>query len=179
MKQTKLPWIEKAKEYIGTAEKVGKAENPVIVKMWEQTFIATNQEEKLKQAVWRTENTPWCGGFVGFILSSVGLTKHIPQAFPLARAWASAGTRLEKPAYGCVVVFSRNGGGHVGFVVGKDKFGNLMVLGGNQGDAVNIKPFAKSRVLAYRWCGTQSHPAPHRYELPVLGSDGRVSRDEA
>lgn len=106
-----------------------------------------------------------------------GLTPN--QAFPLARAWASAGTRLEKPAYGCVVVFSRNGGGHVGFVVGKDKFGNLMVLGGNQGDAVNIKPFAKSRVLAYRWCGTQSHPAPHRYELPVLGSDGRVSRDEA
>ena len=30
MKQNKLSWIEKAKEYIGTAKKAGKAENPVI-----------------------------------------------------------------------------------------------------------------------------------------------------
>lgn len=31
----------------------------------------------------------------------------------------------------------------------------------------------------YRWCGTQALPAEHRYELPVLTSDGRVSRNEA
>lgn len=64
-------------------------------------------------------------------------------------------------------------------VVAKDAKGNLMVLGGNQGDAVNIKPFAVSRVLAYRWCGTQSQPAPHRYKLPVLRSDGKLSTNEA
>nr|WP_303803578.1 hypothetical protein [Snodgrassella alvi] len=38
-------------------------------------------------------------------------------------------TKLYKPAYGCIVTFTRKGGGHVGFVVGKDTRGNLMVLG--------------------------------------------------
>ena len=50
-----------------------------------------------------------------------------------AKEYAFAGKRLTKPAYGCLVVFTRQGGGHVGFVVGKDKAGNLLVLGGNQG----------------------------------------------
>jgi len=27
-------------------------------------------------------------------------------------------TKLDKPAYGCIVTFTRQGGGHVGFVVG-------------------------------------------------------------
>jgi hypothetical protein len=70
----------------------------------------------------------------------------------------------------------------VGFVVGKDKQGNLMVLGGNQGNAVNIKPFATSRVAGYVWLdwadGRKSSPKPERFELPVLDSNGRVSTNE-
>ena len=97
----------------------------------------------------------------------------------MARSYEKAGTKLDKPAYGCLVTFTRNGGGHVGFVVGKDSRGNLMVLGGNQGDAVNIKPFAVSRVTAYRWVGTMSVPAAMRYDLPLLQSDGKASVNEA
>jgi hypothetical protein len=29
--------------------------------------------------------------------------------------------------------------------------GDLLILGGNQGDAVNIRAFPRGRVLAYRW----------------------------
>ena len=176
---SELNWVAKARTIIGTAEKAGKAENPKIVEMWQVGFTATNQANRLKEAVWRTENTPWCGGFMAWVMAKSNLAHHIPKSFPLARSWANAGTKLSKPAYGCVVVFSRGNMGHVGIVVGKDTKGNLMVLGGNQGDAVNIKPFAVSRVLAYRWCGTQSQPAPHRYKLPILRSNGRVSTNEA
>ena len=116
---------------------------------------------------------------MAFVFAQANLAHHIPKSSPLARAWAAAGTKLDKPAYGCVEVFSRDGGGHVGLVVGRDRYGNLMVLGGNQGDAVNIKPFAVRRATAYRWCGTQALPAPHRYDLPLLDSDGRVSQNEA
>ena len=59
-----------------------------------------------------------------------------------ATDWLSIGKVLPKPAEGCIVVFSRAGGGHVGFVVGKSASGNLMVLGGNQGDAVRISEFS-------------------------------------
>lgn len=65
--------------------------------------------------------------------------------FESAKSYLSWGEQLDRPVYGCVVVFSRDGGGHVGFVVGKDKAGNLLVLGGNQDDAVNVKSFPLSR----------------------------------
>lgn len=84
---------------------------------------------------------------------------------------------MPRPAYGCVVVFSREGGGHVGFVVGRDKNGNLMVLGGNQGDAVSIRPFPVSRVTCYRW--PSAYPSSGRFVLPLLDSDGKVSESEA
>ena len=179
MKQPELPWIAFARTLIGTAEIVGAKENPKIAEMWQTAFEKLGRADEAKKAVWRTENTPWCGAFVAYVLASCELEKHIPAAFPMARSYEKAGTKLDKPAYGCLVTFTRNGGGHVGFVVGKDSRGNLMVLGGNQGDAVNIKPFAVSRVTAYRWVGTMSVPAAFRYDLPLLQSDGKVSVNEA
>lgn len=177
--QNELNWVAAARNCIGTTEIKGAKHNPLIVEMWEVGFTATNQAKRLTEKVWQNDETAWCGGFMAYVFAKANLANHIPQAFPLARSWANAGTRLSKPAYGCVVVFSRNGGGHVGLCVGRDKHGNLMILGGNQADQVNIKPFAKSRVLAYRWCGTQKEPAQHRYNLPVLSSNGRVSTNES
>ena len=96
-------------------------------------------------------------------------------------AWVDAGERLTAPAYGCIVVFNRTGGGHVGFVVGRDREGNLMVLGGNQGNKVSIAKFAKDRVVAYVWPsnGSGNKPAQDRYRLPVLAANGAFSTNEA
>ena len=175
-----LKWLAIARGLIGTQEIVGARHNPVVLGLWQSAFDAVNQKTPV---LFKNDETAWCGGFVAGVLAKADLARHIPKSFPMARAWATAGTKLNRPAYGCVVVFWRgspkSATGHVGFVVGQDKAGNLMVLGGNQGNAVNIKPFGRNRVLAYRWCGTQPQPAPHRYELPVLRSDGRVSVDEA
>ena len=96
------------------------------------------------------------------------------------KEYAFCGKRLTKPAYGCLVVFTRQGGGHVGFVVGKDKAGNLLVLGGNQGNRVSIAAFPTSRVAAYVWPsvgGALLDPAPERYDLPLGGA--ALSRSEA
>lgn len=174
-----LKWVAEARNNIGLSEIVGEKHNEKILEMWEVGFTATGQAERLKEKVWQNDETAWCGGFMAYVFANVGLEKHIPQYFPTARAWARAGTKLDKPAYGCVVVFSRGSMGHVGIVVGQDRNGNLMVLGGNQANAVNIKPFAKSRVIAYRWCGTQSLPVVGRYKLPILRSDGKLSTNEA
>lgn len=175
-----LNWIAEAKKYIGIKEVKGVKHNPIILELWKSAFEATNQP---MPAVFNNDETPWCGGFVGGVLAKAGLVHHIPKNFSMARSWLKAGTKLDKPAYGCIVVFWRgspNGtSGHVGFVVGKDKFGNLMVLGGNQADKVSIVPFSRARVLGYRWCGTQNLPANHRFTLPILNSDGKVSINEA
>ncbi|MBA8881743.1 TIGR02594 family protein [Phyllobacterium myrsinacearum] len=161
-------WIDIAARYIGEREIKGPKHNSKILEWW----------EKMK-APYRDDETAWCGAFVGGVLVEAGLPAYPKGAG--ARNWLEYGTPLSQPAVGCIVVFwrgSKSGwSGHVGFVVGKDQAGNLMVLGGNQGDMVSIKPFGKDRILGYRWPSIA--PVASRYVLPVLRSDGRLSTDEA
>ena len=121
---------------------------------------------------------PWCGTFCAQVFKEAGLGHKIPKEFFRAKAWENVGTKLDKPAYGCVVTFTRDGGGHVGIVVGKTKAGMLKVLGGNQSNAVNIADFDPKRVTAYCWISSGSAPHEHRYDLPVLPA-GRISTNEA
>lgn len=160
-------WLAKAREYIGLREIPGSRNNPTILRWWE-----------LIKASFRDDETAWCAGYVGGVLEEVGIKSTRSAA---ARSYLSHGVKLNAPAVGCIVVFWRGSpsgwSGHVGFVVGKDRSGNLMVLGGNQSNEVNIKPFSKSRVLGYRWPGIW--PFAERFNLPVLNSNGRVSTNES
>lgn len=157
-----------ARKYVGLGEVKGPHHNPRILKWW-----------KSIGAPFKDDETPWCGAFVGGVLFEAGIKPVAGGAS--ARSWLKLPVKLTKPAFGCVVVFWRGsptgGNGHVGFVVGKDKHGNIMVLGGNQGDHVSIKPFDTGRVLGYRWPGIK--PFPERFNLPLLNSDGKVSTNEA
>ncbi|MCP2041454.1 uncharacterized protein (TIGR02594 family) [Neisseria sp. HSC-16F19] len=170
MAQTKeLPWVAEARRHIGLAEVPGKQHNPVIV----QWLMAL-------KAWWRDDETPWCGTFVAHCCRVAGRT--VPQHWYRALAWTDAGMRLSKPAYGCVVVFGRKGGGHVGFVVGQTESGDLLVLGGNQGNQVSVARFPRARALAYVWpgvAGRRAVPDQRRYALPVLKHTGGYSRNEA
>ncbi|HWW46529.1 MAG TPA: TIGR02594 family protein [Xanthobacteraceae bacterium] len=161
-------WLLLARKYIGVREIKGPRHEQQIVKWWEAIG-----------APFRDDETAWCGAMVGGVLSEAGLP--IVSGGAAARNWLKLPVKLDRPAVGCVVVFwrgTRDGAlGHVGFVVGQDRFGNLMVLGGNQGDEVCIKPFSRDRVLGYRWPSTW--PLEERFNLPVLASDGRVSTNEA
>jgi uncharacterized protein (TIGR02594 family) len=160
-------WLVQARTYIGLEETPGPQHQPAITKWL----------DRLK-APFRDDETAWCGTFVGGVFDEVGIK---PVASPWgARQWLKFGQPVPKPTKGAVVVFWRGKpdgwSGHVGFVVGKDKAGNIMVLGGNQGDAVNIKPFATNRVLGYRWPLGESIPPA---TLPLLNSDGKVSKNES
>lgn len=161
-------WLDRARAYIGQREIKGRKHNPLIVRWWQAL-----------KAPFRDDETAWCGAFVGGVLAECGLP--VAKNGASARAWLKHGVHLDKPAVGCIVVFwrgSKNGwSGHVGFVVGKDRWGHLMVLGGNQSDAVNIKPFGTDRVLGYRWPSVW--PLKERFNLPLLTSDGKPSSNEA
>ncbi len=93
-----------------------------------------------------------------------------------ARPYMTWGKAIPAPLPGCIVVFSRNGGGHVAFVLGTDKAGNLMCLGGNQGNAVTIAAFSRDRAIGYRW--PAAVPLPRTTALPVMAG-GTLSRNEA
>ena len=133
-----MKWLEEAQKFIGLRETVGSASNPVIVQFWKD----------IKRGGIKDDATPWCAAFVGAMLERVGIRS---SRFESAKSYLEWGELLKEPTPGCVVVFSRDGGGHVGFVVGQQANGDLMVLGGNQSDAVNIRAFSTSRVSRYRW----------------------------
>lgn len=165
-------WLTTARGYIGTREIVGPKHESRILRWWESI-----------RSSFRDDETPWCAAYVGGVLEECGYRSTRSAA---ARSYLKWGSALDAPATGCVVVFSRPGNswsGHVGFVLGKDPVGRLLVLGGNQGNAVSIAPFQMSRVLGYRWPleAYQRDQFPNVYgPLPVLASfNGSDSTNEA
>jgi uncharacterized protein (TIGR02594 family) len=131
------PWVQRARAHIGLAEIPGPKHSTAIA----------GWLSKLR-AWWTDDETPWCGVFVAAMLEGHG---KLPKHWYRAKAWADWGVRLEQPELGCVAVFERQGGGHVGFVVGRDRVSNLLILGGNQGNKVSIAAFPRHRATAYRW----------------------------
>lgn len=154
-------WLTEARRYIGEREIKGARHNPLIVQMWADIHRRGIDNDE----------TPWCAAFVGAVLEHTGIKSTRFESAGSYRGW---GSQLLQPALGCVAVFTRDGGGHVGFVVGQNQRGDLMVLGGNQSDAVNIRSFSRSRVSGYRWpAGVQDLPQA----LPILS--GVESTSEA
>lgn len=163
-------WVDVAKQYLGTSEVKGGKHNPRILKWWAAI-----------RAPFTDDETPWCAAFVGGVLEECGIKSSRSAS---ARSYCNWGRFLSVPSVGCVAVFWRGSpsgwSGHVGFVVGKDAAGNLMVLGGNQGDKVSIAAFPMSRVLAYRWPNEGFAPnARGMTNLPLLASNGQLSTNEA
>lgn len=156
-------WIEEARRHVGLREVKGPQHAAEIVQFWRD----------IKRGGIKDDETPWCAAFVGAVLERVGIRS---TRFESARSYEAWGTPLAEPVPGCVVVFTRRGGGHVGFVVGEDSTGNLLVLGGNQGDEVNVRAFPRSRATAYRW--PDGEPLPQRGPLPVMAAV-EFSRSEA
>ena len=163
---TEPNWLTHARTYLGTAEIPGKAHNPTIVR-WLREL----------KSWWADDEQPWCGTFVGAVFRENGITpaKHWYRA----RDWLNWGVKINDPAPGCVVVFERTGGGHVGFAVARDVSGRLMVLGGNQGNKVSIAPFEKFRVLGYRWPADKFTELTAAGALPFVKHGGASSGNEA
>jgi uncharacterized protein (TIGR02594 family) len=122
------------------------------------------------------DSIPWCALYANMVLTKVGI-KGTETLWALD--WSQWGQKLSGPAVGAFAPMKRVGGGHIAIVVGRDKLGNLMCLGGNQDDAVNIKPFPAARPLSFRWPTGVALPLKTGMDsLPVMRSDGRISTKE-
>lgn len=103
-----------------------------------------------------SDETAWCGGFVGFVCLEAGIdTAAIkPAESLLARSYLKLGTAIETPRTGALAVFRRDQSGphagHVGFVVGATAT-HIMLLGGNQSNSVSISAYPRADLLGLRW----------------------------
>lgn len=67
-----------------------------------------------------------------------------------ADAWSRWGERLKTPVVGCVMTFTRAGGGHVALLERLDG-STAYIRGGNQSDMVNVVRKSMSSFTSARW----------------------------
>lgn len=131
----KVPWMTTALKEVGQAEVTGKKANPRILEYFKASKF------------WGTDDSggsnAWCASFVAWVMKENGHVA-VESAFR-AKAWSSFGKKISDPIYGAIGIKTRRGGGHVAFVVGQSSDGKyLFMLGGNQGDMVQVKKYPLS-----------------------------------
>ncbi|MBI9076560.1 MAG: TIGR02594 family protein [Desulfatibacillum sp.] len=133
-----LPWLPIAIREIGIHEYVGAANNPRIVEYLRSTALGDPFNSK--------DETPWCSAFVNWCVEKAGY-EGTDSAW--ARSWAKWGHTINTPVRGCITVFTREKGGHVGFYMNETAT-HIELLGGNQKNSVCISNYPKSRLISYQ-----------------------------
>lgn len=161
------PWMSEAWSELGLTETPGAASTPRVVAL----FREAGHPEITSDA------TAWCAAFAGACLARSGLA---PSGSLMARSYLRWGHAIDTPRLGAVAVLTRGGdpsAGHVGFWVGESGE-HILLLGGNQSNAVTVAAFAKSRLIGFRWTGSGvASPAAARPSAPqTIGSDPLFDR---
>lgn len=140
MNENAIKPFEIALSQYGITEVSGKADNPEILKYFDEIGF---DGSRLK------DETAWCSAFVNWCCKKTGK----PFTGKLnARSWLNIGVETLNPGLGDIVVLWRESPdswkGHVGFFIKQDK-SFVYVLGGNQSNQVKISAYKKNRVLKY------------------------------
>jgi uncharacterized protein (TIGR02594 family) len=167
---TEPAWLRAARSQIGMREIRGPQHSPGVMGM------VARAKGWLGITV-RDDETAWCGTFVAACLATAGFTPPKGAIGARAKWWASWGIDVSsastRPPLGALAVFGRDGGGHVGFVTAVYPDGDLDILGGNQGNAVNIRRFPRERLIAVRWPPGVPFEAPAPWAVAVAqATDG-------
>lgn len=159
--------VEALKLY-GTLEGPGTMNNPTIL-AW------AKEVGKELQGQYTADSIPWCGLFMALVAQRAD--KEWPKSPLWALSWATFGTRVSEPMLGDTLVFTREGGGHVGIYVGEDSVA-YHVLGGNQSDRVCITRIGKSRLYTARR-PIYAIGQPANVRRVFLTAEGSISTNEA
>jgi uncharacterized protein (TIGR02594 family) len=141
--------FELASRYVGIHE-LASGDHPLI--QWWLSLCGMPTDVK--------DETPWCSAFANGIAWELRLPRSKSAA---ARSWLAVGEVIgleQARPENDVVILKRGQGqqpgpevvraqGHVGFFAGTHG-DYVMVLAGNQGDAVSVKPFSVGLVLGVR-----------------------------
>lgn len=143
MKTEQQVAFEIADSYRGLSEIPGAAHNPQILEFFKSSGHGWVQDDE----------TPWCAAFVGSCLAQAGLTGTNKLN---ARSYLNWGVAVDEAdaQRGDIVVFWRKKPdgpfGHVAFFDSWGEDDTVKVLGGNQGNEVNVKPYPADKILGVR-----------------------------
>lgn len=160
--------IQEAIKLYGTKEITGDKNNPAII-AWADEIGGWIGDWYDKDSI------PWCGLFVAICAKRAGFP--FTQKALSALEWIRWGTQVTEPMLGDVLMFKREGGGHVALYVGEDAT-HYHILGGNQSDQVNIVRKPKVQLYAARRCPWKvAQPASVRKVM--LTATGQEAGSEA
>jgi uncharacterized protein (TIGR02594 family) len=133
-----------ARNYIGTTEGPGPADNPIIMEMY--ASVGHDWVEH--------DSVAWCAAFVGHCLERAGIRSTRKLT---ARSYLDWGVPVEvadaqRGDIGVIPRGSSSWQGHV-FFIDRIEGQWLWGLGGNQDDAVNMKRYPVSKLLGVRRAG--------------------------
>ena len=131
------PWLDVARKEVGQKENADKGKhNARIVE-----YHATTKGK------FKNDETAWCSSFMNWVMKQAG---YAGTDSALAVSWKNYGSKSDGPVVGSIAVIDRgNGHGHVGIVVGRSG-NNIVLLGGNQGDAVQYRSYPAKAISEYR-----------------------------
>lgn len=131
---TTAVWMKTAAAEIGQTEVAGAKANPRILEYFTAAKFWGKDDSGGANA--------WCGCFVAWVMKQHGY-EPVSNAYR-AKEWINFGKQIKSPITGAIGIKSRQGGGHVAFVVGQSADGNyLYMLGGNQSNSVQISRYKK------------------------------------
>ena len=134
------PWMRIARGEIGVRSFPAGSSNPRVTEYHAGTNIAGYDDK-----------ASWCSSFAQWTLGRAGIAG---TGSALARSWLAWGEAIDEPRHGCIAVLWRDDPlswkGHVGFFVRFDG-DDVVLLGGNQLEAVREHRYPRAQVLAWRW----------------------------
>jgi uncharacterized protein (TIGR02594 family) len=166
----KTPLAAEALKLFGVTEFAGAANNPIILG-WSKELGHTIE------AFYKKDEIAWCALYISVCAKRAGYLPPAGFESLRAKSFAKWGDPISgEPVLWDILVFDRQGGGHVGIYVGEDK-SCYHVLGGNQGDKVSIVRIPKERLSIARREPLNSSPKSLKrlYREPK----GQISQNEA
>jgi len=157
------PWLTVMRSITGMTEAPGSADNPHIMHMAD-TIGRKYPEQKAYADLYTGDDIAWCGLTVAYCMAMSNIEpvfgKTDTERWMWAQSWADwdQSTHLTKPKLGCVVVQSRDGGGHV-TLFERWEGSKLICLGGNQSDMVKESSYDPGVVIAYVWPSEHGRPS--------------------
>jgi uncharacterized protein (TIGR02594 family) len=152
---TKPKWLEVAELELlaGIREIPGSGDNPRIVEYLRSTTLAEPWASN--------DETAWCAAFVCWCIERAG-RQSTDSAWARGFLRWGVGVSMEIIPHGAIVILKRgrepqpgpetiNAPGHVGFFVGWADPTRVLMLSGNQANAVNVSAYDAARVIGVRW----------------------------
>ncbi len=165
--------VNAALQFLGVKEIPGNKSNPIILNMAKELGIGD---------IYTNDDTSWCALFINYLMLITGkpMVHTGGDKYNLLRAkWlVNWGTHVPigEEKLGDIAIFERPGGGHVAIVIAITP-STIVVLGGNQNNAVTITEMPKSREIAVRRYYSIAPPASAiAYHID---SSGHISTNEA